>query len=121
LLRGTAFLLAGSRRQNDLNSYLRVISCSLTGNSLFFSTTIEPSDVNPSREATVFMLEGQQWNPVLSWRKDRLPMKYFQYGNVILPGGENSSGLLAVTPIAVEGADLVTSLWRLPAGPGGHA
>ena len=33
LLRGTAFLLAGSRRQNDLNSYLRVISCSLTGNS----------------------------------------------------------------------------------------
>jgi hypothetical protein len=91
------------------------------GRAIFFSTTIEPSDVNPSREATVFMLEGQQWNPVLSWRKDRLPMKYFQYGNVILPGGENSSGLLAVTPIAVEGADLVTSLWRLPAGPGGHA
>jgi hypothetical protein len=33
LLRGTAFLLAGTRRQNDVTSYPRVTSCRLTGNS----------------------------------------------------------------------------------------
>jgi hypothetical protein len=92
------------------------------GRAIFFSTMIEPSDANPSREATVFgTFDGQRWDPVLSWRKDRLPMRYFQYGNAILPAGENSSGLLAVTPIAVEGADFVTSLWRVPGEASSYA
>jgi len=40
-------------------------------------------------------------------------MGLFQYGNAFLPDGHNTTGLLAVTTIAVERADLETSLWRL--------
>jgi len=39
-------------------------------------------------------------------------MKYFQYGNAFLPDGENSTDLLAATTIAVQGADLRTSIWQ---------
>jgi hypothetical protein len=47
------------------------------------------------------------------WKKDNLPMRYFQYGNAILPDGENSTGYLAATTIAVETDDLVTTLWEV--------
>jgi len=48
----------------------------------------------------------------VGWRKDRWSMKYFQYGNAFLPDGENSTDLLAATTIAVQGADLRTSIWQ---------
>jgi hypothetical protein len=38
-------------------------------------------------------------------------MDLFQYGNVLLPDGRNTSGLLALTTVAVEQGDLATSLW----------
>jgi hypothetical protein len=85
-----------------------------TRDGMFFSTMIEPSAVNMSRDITVFgSSDGGSWGAVANWRKDRWPMKYFQYGNALLPDGENSTGVLAVTTIAVEGADLETSLWRV--------
>jgi hypothetical protein len=40
-------------------------------------------------------------------------MGLFQYGNVFLPDGTNSSGLLALTTVAVRGHDLETSIWRV--------
>ena len=40
-------------------------------------------------------------------------MGLFQYGNAILPNGKNTTNLLAVTTIAVERADLETSIWRI--------
>jgi hypothetical protein len=50
---------------------------------------------------------------MLAWKKDFLPMRYFQYGNAILPDGENGSGLLAITTTAVEKDDFATTLWRV--------
>ena len=84
------------------------------GNSLFFSTMVEPSRVNPSREVKVFgSREGWEWQVALTWGKDVLPMRYFQYGNAILPDGENATSCLAVTTIAVREYDLTTTLWKV--------
>jgi hypothetical protein len=40
-------------------------------------------------------------------------MKLFQYGNIILPAGNNTTGLLALTSIAVERDDLYSTLWQI--------
>jgi hypothetical protein len=40
-------------------------------------------------------------------------MRLFQYGNAFLPDGTNTTRLLAVTTVAVERADLETTLWRI--------
>jgi hypothetical protein len=80
---------------------------------VFFSTMVEPSEVNPSRRVGLFGSgDGAEWQSLASWPKDRLSMKFFQYGNAVLPDGENNTDLLAVSTIAVEGADLQTSIWR---------
>ena len=75
---------------------------------------IEPSAANPSRNVTLYgSADGARWDALAQWRKDRWPMKYFQYGNAFLPDGENSTDLLAVTTVAVEHADLETSIWKV--------
>jgi len=82
-------------------------------NGIFFSTMIEPSQVNHTKNVTLFGSDnGATWRPLADWRKDRWSMKFFQYGNAFLPDGENSSDLLAVSTMAVDEADLQTSIWR---------
>jgi hypothetical protein len=85
------------------------------GNRVFFSTMVEPSAVNRDQNVRIYggtMSKG--WQPLLSWRKDRWPMGLFQYGNASLPDGHNTTNVLAVTTIAVETDDMVTSLYSLP-------
>ena len=70
--------------------------------------------VNRDRAVCVFgSRDGEYWHRALSWRKDTWPMRFFQYGNAFLPDGNNNSGLLAVSTIAVANGDLVTGLWRV--------
>jgi hypothetical protein len=84
------------------------------GNAIFFSTMVEPSAVNSDRNVSVYgSPDGIQWQHVLQHKKDRWPMGWFQYGNAYLPDGTNTTSLLAVTTIAVEHADLETSIWRI--------
>jgi hypothetical protein len=104
-------------RGGRLRECSRIPSSSIYGcrtqSGMFFSTMVEPSDSNPSREVTLFgSHDGGNWDWLAGWRKDRWSMKYFQYGNAFLPDGENSTDVLAVTTIAVEGADLRTSIWQ---------
>jgi len=83
------------------------------GNSLFFSTMVEPSEINTERRVRVYGSQGASgWQPLLEWKKDRWPMRLFQYGNAIFPDGENSTNYLALTTIAVEGGDLLTGILR---------
>lgn len=83
---------------------------------MFFSTMIEPSALNTSREVHLTgSRDGTSWQVLARWRKDNLPMRYFQYGNAILPDGENTTNYLAATAIAVEQDDLVTTLWEVEA------
>ncbi len=84
------------------------------GKAVFFSTMIEPSPVNITREVQIVgSRDGANWQVLASWKKDRLPMRYFQYGNALLPDGENSTRYLAATTIAVERDDLVTTIWEV--------
>ncbi len=86
---------------------------SLSG-TLFFSTMAEPSGVNTSREVQIAgSSDGANWRVVANWKKDNLPMRFFQYGNAFLPDGENSTQYLAATTIAVETDDLVTTMWEV--------
>jgi hypothetical protein len=92
-----------------------IYGCRVRGR-LFFSTMVEPSQVN--RDTTVRLYGAnprrpQQWQNVLNWRKDRWPMKFFQYGNAFLPDGNNSTACLAVSTIAVESDDMATSLYSV--------
>jgi hypothetical protein len=82
-------------------------------NGIFFSTMVEPSDVNRTKNVTlVGSTDGADWKQIASWPKDRWSMRFFQYGNAFLPDGDNTTDLLAATTIAVEGADRVTTIWR---------
>lgn len=83
------------------------------GAGIFFSTMVEPSDVNPTKDVHLMgSVAGDSWNTIAAWRKDRWPMTFFQYGNAFLPNGDNHTDLLAVSTIAVEGQDLQTTIWR---------
>lgn len=86
------------------------------GPAIFFSTMIEPSRLNLARDVHLYgSLDGIHWCDLVSWKKDRWPMKFFQYGNAFLPAGRNATDVLALTTIAVRGADQYTTLWRIKA------
>jgi hypothetical protein len=83
-------------------------------NRVFFSTMVEPSDVNRDRNVRIYAGgSAEDWRPLLAWRKDRWPMGLFQYGNAFLPDGDNTTKFLAVTTIAIQGDDMVTSLYEI--------
>jgi hypothetical protein len=80
---------------------------------MFFSTMVEPSQVNSGRSVELFgSSDGTDWESLASWEKDRWSMKFFQYGNAFLPDGENATGLVAVSTVAVRSGDLQTSIWK---------
>jgi hypothetical protein len=83
------------------------------GDAVFFSTMIEPSAVNLDRQVSIYGSAGGAWERLYSWRKDLWPERLFQYGNEFLATGRNTTSLLAVTGIAVEGRDLEASLWSV--------
>jgi hypothetical protein len=86
----------------------------LVANRVFYSTMVEPSEVNLDRSVRIYgASQGDSWLPLLEWRKDRWPMGLFQYGNAFLPDGENTTPFLAVSTVAVAADDMVTSLYRV--------
>jgi len=96
----------------DLNAS-SIFGCRV-GDALFFSTMVEPSTENTDREVHLAgSRNGSEWSTLLRWKKDSLSMRYFQYGNAILPDGENTTGILTVTTVAVEHDHLTTSLWQV--------
>jgi hypothetical protein len=103
----------GQRRKLATLSSSSVYGCRI-GCNLFFSTMVEPSAVNRDRCARVYgSKDGSQWQSLVQWQKDPWPMGFFQYGNLIFPDGKNTSGLLALTSVAVKHGDMETSLWNI--------
>ena len=107
-------------RQGTLSQLAAISSSSIygcrVGNNLFFSTMVEPSDVNRDPTVRVYAADTHtpnHWQPALQWQKDRWPMGLFQYGNAFLPDGNNGTPYLAVTTVAVQSDDLVTWLYKL--------
>jgi len=90
------------------------------GAAIFFSTMVEPSAVNREGKIRVYgSCDGFRWRSVLEWKKDGWPLRLFQYGNAMLPDGEGSPGVLAVSTLAVSGADSMTGFWRVQCAGGG--
>jgi hypothetical protein len=105
-------------RNGELSQLAPLSSSSIygcrVGADIFFSTMVEPSAANPDRFVRIFGgVNGTNWHPLLAWQKDRWPMRFFQYGNAFLPDGENHTPYLAVTTVAVESDDMVTSLYAV--------
>ena len=104
---------AGSVEEVAGLSSSSIFGCGV-GEAIFFSTMVEPSAVNPSREVQlVGSADKSNWQALARWQKDKWPMRYFQYGNALLPDGENTTNYLAATTIAVENEDQVTTLWEV--------
>ena len=73
------------------------------GEWLFFSTAIEPSNVNTTKYAEVWgSPNGTEWKCILQFKKDIWPMKYFQYGQVFFPNGQDNGKDLWVSPFATK-------------------
>lgn len=107
-------------RASNLSQLAPISSSSIYGcrvrASVFFSTMVEPSEVNQDQEVHIFGAttnHAPSWQPLISWQKDRWPMRFFQYGNAFLPDGDNTTSILAVTTIAVESEDQVTALYSI--------
>jgi hypothetical protein len=94
------------------------ISGCRVGDAAFFSTMVEPSAVNRTGEVNIVgSADNHNWQVLARWQKDNWPMRYFQYGNAILPDGDNRTNFLATTTIAVEQDDLVTTVWEVECSP----
>ena len=84
------------------------------GKSVFFSTAVEPSKVNRHRFSCLYgSADGRSWEKLVEWRKDWWPMRFFQYGRILLPRGQNETDILAATGIAVKEEDGVMHLWQV--------
>ena len=86
----------------------------------FFATATEPSPVNRDPFVTLYgTCDGHQWHVIQRWHVDRLsyPTGFraalFQMGRVIFPTGENRTGYLFGTTIAVVNHDGVLHRWKL--------
>lgn len=104
-------------RKGGLQKLAEITSSSIYGcrvrDGIFFSTMVEPSEVNSDRSVRIYgSRNGENWPPVLAWQKDRWPMSLFQYGNALFPDGDNSN-YLAVTTAAVEHDDQALLLYSL--------
>jgi hypothetical protein len=105
-------------RAGELSRFASISSSSIygcrVGRDIFFSTMVEPSQVNTDRRVRIYRgRDGQSWRPVLAWEKDRWPVRLFQYGNAFLPDGNNGTLFLALTTVAVKSDDCVTSLYSV--------
>jgi len=105
-------------RQGQLSQLAPLTSSSIYGcrvtNQVFFSTMVEPSELNRDRAVRIFgadIAQDANWSSLQAWQKDVWPMSLFQYGNAFLPDGENSTQFLAISTIAVRLDDATLSLY----------
>jgi hypothetical protein len=108
-------------RDGELSQLATISSSSISGSRVgehvFFSTMVEPSEVNRDSDVRVYgsmNADGEtRWEPLLAWKKDRWPMRFFQYGNAFFAAGDNTTPFLALTTVAVDPDDLATSIYRV--------
>lgn len=76
-----------------------------TASGIFFSTACEPSSVNDERQTVVwYSADGESWRPIRSFKKDLLPMKLFQYGQVFFTEGMEHAPGVWLTPYSTSGS-----------------
>jgi hypothetical protein len=81
------------------------------------TTTVEPSSVNHSRFAALWLSrDGERWRCAYRAPKDRWNADYFQFGSVVLPAGATPDEALVFSGQAVAGLDGRTVVARLAPG-----
>jgi hypothetical protein len=84
---------------------------------LFFSTAVEPSAVNNGvgHAELWHCSDGANWRKLGAFKKDRWPMKLFQYGQILFPSGAGDNQHLYFSPFATSGHGITfkTALTRL--------
>lgn len=84
------------------------------GERVFYSTAVEPSRVNRSRECTIVMsTDRYSADTVFRCAKDRYPWA-FQYGNLFFPTAAEVPSNLFATAVGLQGAGLSALRWALP-------
>jgi hypothetical protein len=70
------------------------------------TTTVELGEGVKTDQARVLASEdGLEWEPVLSFRKDPLPMTAFGFGSISLPSGEFPSDAFWISGEGLYGLD----------------
>jgi hypothetical protein len=78
------------------------------------TTTVEPSTVNQSHWASLWLSrDGLRWREAFRARKDRWNPDYFQFGSLVLPAGESDRETIAFSGQAVDGFDGKTVIGRI--------
>ena len=75
------------------------------GRRLFFSTACDPGALRQTREAALWTsLDGEHWEHLAVFRKDRWPAELFQHGHLLLPAGPGIPDARGVwlTPVATN-------------------
>lgn len=78
------------------------------------TTSVEPSGVNRSRMAALYLsTDGENWARVFQAEKDRWHPIYFQFGSIVLPRGESTDDTIVFSGQALAGLDgiLATATW----------
>jgi len=86
------------------------------GEFIFLSTAVEPSRVNISGRATVLSARLEDlfdWRLILARRKDRWPMRLFQYGNVALPDGPGDGKYAWASGVSLKDGHGIVWRWDL--------
>jgi hypothetical protein len=87
------------------------------GGALFFSSAVEPSEVNRHPFACLYGSgDGRSWGKLQQWRADRWTGRLFQYSRFLLPRGENGTDILAGTSVAVKSQDGTMFAWKVTVG-----
>ncbi|KXJ57180.1 MAG: hypothetical protein AXW17_13135, partial [Colwellia sp. Phe_37] len=63
----------------------------VAGHRLLLSTAVEPTKVNETKHMELWVSEQGQWKKGLIVKKDCLPKKLFQYGQIVFPDGGGST------------------------------
>ena len=70
---------------------------------LIFTTACEPSKINTYPFAQLWVSsDGDSWSSPLEFKKDWWSMKYFQYGQILLPSGAGSELGFWISPFATK-------------------
>ncbi len=80
------------------------------GDWLLFSTAVEPSKVNMGSDSVLYgTRDGRSWHELARHRKDRWSARYFQYGQLPLPAGDNRTGRYWFSAFATDGDGQILS------------
>ena len=76
------------------------------GGLFAIATSVEPSPVNHSSDATLWISrDAENWSQIYSARKDAWNADYFQFGSIVLPTGHSGNETLLYSGQAVQGID----------------